>query len=117
MLPWEQDDTYQLYEFACHEANISIGNSLRGQRLLDNKATEEAAKGGQPIERMSAGLVGATEAAVRAKLGEPASVEFNGTRWTYQTVGGTLVLHLFFAENKVKIVTPNDLPLDAVRRR
>jgi hypothetical protein len=117
MLPWEQDDTYTLYEFACHEANISIGNSLRGQRLLDKKATEDAAKGGQPIDRTSAGLVGATEAAVRAKLGEPASVEFNGTRWTYQTVGGTLVLHLFFAENKVKIVTPNDLPLDAVRRR
>ena len=90
---------------------------LRGQRILDAKATADAAKGGQPLDRMSAGLVGATEAAVRAKLGEPASVEFNGTRWTYQTVGGTLVLHLFFAENKVKIVTPNDLPLDAVRRR
>ena len=117
MLPWEQDNTYQLYEFACHEANISIGNSLRGQRLLDQKAAEQAAKGGQPIGQTSAGLVGSTEAAVRAKLGEPASVDSNGSRWTYQTASGALVLHLFFAEDKVKIVTPTDLPLDTLRRR
>ena len=45
MLPWEQDDTYQLYEFACHEANISIGNSLRGQRLLDKKADRRSREG------------------------------------------------------------------------
>src|SRR5262245_54747110 len=117
MLPWERDDAYTLLEYACHEANISIGNSLRGEGLLDKRAAEQTAKGKQPIEGTSAGLVGATEATIRAKLGEPASVDFNGSRWTYQTVGGVLVLHLFFAENKVKIVTPNDLPLDSVRKR
>lgn len=117
MLPWERDDTYTVYEFACHEANISIGNSLRGERLLEQRAEEAAKKGTGAIDQMSAGLVGGTEAAIRAKLGEPASVEFNGNRWTYETVNGGFVLHIFFAEGKVKIVTPNDLPLDAVKRR
>ena len=117
MLPWERDDGYTLYEFACHEANISIGNALRGERLLEKKAAEASVKGRQPIDQTSAGLIGATDAAIRAKLGEPASVEFNGSRWTYETVSGVFVLHLFFAENKVKVVTPDDLPLAAVKRR
>ena len=117
MLPWERDDSYTLLEFACHEANISIGNSLRGERLLEKKALDEAAKGKLPIDQTSAGLIGATDAAIRAKLGEPSSVDFNGGRWTYQTVNGGLVLHLFFAQNKVKAVTPNDLPLDALKKR
>jgi hypothetical protein len=117
MLPWERDDSYTLLEFACHEANISIGNSLRGERLLEKKALEEAAKGKLPIDQTSAGLIGATDAAIRAKLGEPSSVDFNGGRWTYQTLNGGLVLHLFFAQNKVKAVTPNDLPLDALKKR
>ena len=117
MLPWERDETYQLFEFACHEANISIGNALRGDRLLEKQAAENAAKGTHSIDQTSAGLIGGTEAAIRAKLGEPAAVDFNRTRWTYETVGGVLVLHVFFAEGKVKIVTPNDLPLDAVKKR
>jgi hypothetical protein len=116
MLPWERDDTYTVYEFACHEANISIGNSLRGERLLEQKAAEAAAKGTPSSDQTSAGLIGATEAAIRAKLGEPKAVEYNGTRWTYETVNSGFVLYLFFAEGKVKIVTPNDLPLDAVIR-
>ena len=117
MLPWQRDDTYQLFEYACHEANISIGNALRGERLLEKKAAEEAGKGRLPIDQTSAGLIGATDAAIRAKLGEPASIDFNGGRWTYQTAGGGLVLHLFFAENKVKAVTPNDLPLETLKKR
>lgn len=32
MLPWEKDPTYTLYEYACNEGNISIGNGLRGER-------------------------------------------------------------------------------------
>ena len=116
-LPWERDETYQLFEFACHEANISIGNALRGDRLLEKRAAEKAAKGTHSIDQTSAGLIGVAEAAIRAKLGEPAAVDFNGTRWTYETVGGVYVLHVFFAEGKVKIVTPDDLPLDAVKHR
>jgi hypothetical protein len=114
MLPWERDDTYTVYEFACHEANISIGNALRGERLLEQKAAE-AGKGTQSIDQMSAGLIGVTEATLRAKLGEPAQIVKD--RWTYETLSGSLVLHVFFAEGKVKIVTPNDLALDAVKRR
>ena len=115
MLPWEKDDTYTVYEFACHEANISIGNSLRGERFLEQKAAEAAAKG-TPGDQTSAGLVGATEAAVRAKLGEPKAVEYNGARWTYETVDSGFVLYLFFSEGKVKIATPNDLSLNAVKK-
>ena len=33
MLPWEKDSTYQIYEYACNEGNISIGNALRGERM------------------------------------------------------------------------------------
>ena len=32
MLPWEKDPTYQIYEYACHEGNVSVGNALRGER-------------------------------------------------------------------------------------
>ncbi len=127
MLPWERDNTYQLYEYACHEANIyeyacheaNIGilNSLRGERLLEQKATEAAAKGALSSDPTSGGLIGATEAAIRSKLGEPKAVDYNGARWTYETADGVFVLYLFFAEGKVKIATPNDLPLNAVKRR
>lgn len=44
MLPWERDDNYQLLEYACHEANLSIANALRGERYLEQRAAEEAAK-------------------------------------------------------------------------
>jgi len=33
MLPWEKDPNYQIFEYACHEGNISVGNALRGERL------------------------------------------------------------------------------------
>jgi len=33
MLPWEKDASYQIYEYACHEGNISVGNALRGERF------------------------------------------------------------------------------------
>jgi hypothetical protein len=41
MLPWERDDDYVLYEYACNEANISVGAALRGERYL---AHDEAMK-------------------------------------------------------------------------
>ncbi len=42
MLPWDKDDNYQMLEYACIEGDISIENSLRGERLIEEK--EEAAK-------------------------------------------------------------------------
>jgi len=116
MLPWERDNTYTVYEFACHEANISIANSLRGERVLEQKAAEAAARG-TPSSDQTGNLIGATEAAIRSKLGEPKAVDNNGARWTYETVDGIFVLYLFFTDGKVRIATPNDLPLNAVKRR
>ena len=35
-----------IYEFACHEGNYAIGNTLRGVRIQEKAAEEEAAKRG-----------------------------------------------------------------------
>ncbi|MEE2777374.1 MAG: hypothetical protein VYE73_11525 [Acidobacteriota bacterium] len=35
-LPWPRTDK-RLYEFACHEGNYSVGNSLRGARFLEQE--------------------------------------------------------------------------------
>ena len=35
MIPWENQGTsYQIYEYACNEDNTSVGNALRGERML-----------------------------------------------------------------------------------
>jgi hypothetical protein len=47
MLPWERSPGYQVYEYACHEGNISIGNGLRGARYDEI----EAAGSPQPESR------------------------------------------------------------------
>jgi hypothetical protein len=39
MLIWQKDDDYKLLEYACVEGNISLENSLRGERRLDQKQT------------------------------------------------------------------------------
>jgi hypothetical protein len=44
MLPWQRDDAYQLFEYACHEGDLSIENALRGERLLEKTAADVAAK-------------------------------------------------------------------------
>jgi hypothetical protein len=41
MLPWDKDDTYQIYEYACHEGNVSVGNALRGERALEAEAEKK----------------------------------------------------------------------------
>ena len=35
MIPWEKDPEYQIFEYACNEGNISVGNALRGQRMKE----------------------------------------------------------------------------------
>ena len=40
LLPWQKDDDYVIYEYACHERNYSMTNILRGAR-----AQEIAAQG------------------------------------------------------------------------
>ncbi|MEE2783517.1 MAG: hypothetical protein VYE04_09160 [Pseudomonadota bacterium] len=43
--PWPQTDS-KLYEYACHEGNYSMGNILRGARLLESEALAEQASAG-----------------------------------------------------------------------
>jgi len=115
MVPWEKNPDYQLLEYACHEGNQVVALSLRGER-----AAEAARSSQQPSvskEQTSAALVGITEAELRTRLGNPARMEFEGARWVYETRSGTLVLNVFLESGKVKIVQPNDLPLDQVSRR
>ena len=37
-LPWQKDDTYVIYEYACHERNYAMTNILRGARMEENAA-------------------------------------------------------------------------------
>ena len=39
-LPWPRTGS-QLYEFACHEGNYAMGNTLRGARYLEQEYHEE----------------------------------------------------------------------------
>jgi hypothetical protein len=112
MLPWERDDNYQIFEYACHEANISVENALRGARVQE----ELAARPKLPLDQTSASLMGATEAAIRARLGEPAEIR-QGVQWRYETVGGTHVLTLGFADGVVRVIQPTDMPLTEIRGR
>jgi hypothetical protein len=34
-IPLTRDDTYKIYEYACHEGNEAVGNILRGGRALE----------------------------------------------------------------------------------
>ena len=34
-MPLTRDDSYKIYEYACHEGNEAVGNILRGGRILD----------------------------------------------------------------------------------
>ena len=44
--PWSKTDS-SLYEYACHEGNYSMGNTLRGARRLEKVWNEEHAETGQ----------------------------------------------------------------------
>jgi hypothetical protein len=116
MLPWEKDPSYQVFEFACHEGNLSIGNALRGER---QKEAAEAAgittKSKLPADQLSGSLVGKTEAEVRALLGAPGTTRQE--EWSYPTVGGIIVLNVYLADGKVKFARPDDLPLADIRKR
>lgn len=43
LIPWQKDDNYQMFEYACHEANYGMEVILTGGQT-DLKAAEEAAK-------------------------------------------------------------------------
>lgn len=112
MLPWAKDPTYTIYEYACHEGDLSIENALRGERRLEAQRAEAAKLAARP-DRTSA-LLGSTREQIRARFGEPVAIV--NTRWVYDTVNGN-PLYLFFEEDRVKIAAPDDLPLADVKKR
>ena len=56
MLPWQRDETYQVYEYACNEANISVGNAMRGTQHIEDPTRPKP-----PVELTTKSLVGATK--------------------------------------------------------
>ena len=100
--------SYQIYEFACHEGNESVGYALRGTSYKRRAA--EAKR--PPASELVVSLVGRAEAEVRAKFGEP--LDIRGPRWRYQTTSEVVQLYVFVEGGKVVRVRPDDLRLDEV---
>jgi hypothetical protein len=96
-----------MYEYACREGDEGITNSLRGSIV-----EAERLKNKPPVEMIVASLVGATEAAVRTKLGEPAVKD--GPRWEYRTTELGTPLNVYFTGGNVVRVRPDDLRYDQV---
>ena len=123
MMPWEKDrvlsysdnlgavktEPYQIYEYACHEGNITIGNSMRGTILAHQRIATKP-----PDSQLTISLIGRTEADIRARYGAP--VEIAGPRWQYSTTDGILQFFAFFEGGKVVRVRPDNIPLDEVER-
>jgi hypothetical protein len=121
MHPWEKDrvlryadslgavttEPYQMYEYACHEGNHTMGNSMRGAVLARQR---EAAR--PPDAEITKSLLGKSEAEVRATFGTP--VEIAGPRWQYSTANGILLFYAFFENGQVVRVRPEDLRLTEV---
>jgi len=129
MQPWEKDpvynydqdggkignpEPYQLFEYACHEGNRSLGVNLKSanDRLRAAKAPAAAPAAAAPKSTTVAALIGQTEADIRAKFGAPVATV--GPRWQYGTKSGVFVVFVFFENGKVVRVRPDDLPLDQV---
>jgi hypothetical protein len=121
MTPWEKDrvlryndnlgaietEPYQIYEYACHEGNITIGNSMRGTLL---KRQQQATR--PPDSELTISLIGQSEADIRARYGAPVAVA--GPRWQYSTENGILQFFAFFEGGKVVRVRPDNIRLTEV---
>jgi hypothetical protein len=110
MQPWEKDrilayndavgsvkgkvTPYQMYEYACHEGNESLGLAMKGTINLRQREANRP-----PVSVTVAALVGGTEADVRAKFGEPEAIV--GPRWEYQTAKEFVPLYVYFEGGKV----------------
>jgi hypothetical protein len=125
MSPWEKDrvleykdelgnidgtpEPYQIYEYACHEGNYTMGTTLRAATLAKQKAPTQAAR---PASELVSSLIGQSEAQIRERFGAPSAIE--GPRWTYQTSNGVVVFYAFFEGGKLVRVRPEDLPITDV---
>lgn len=127
MTPWEKDrvlnyedevgtfegepEPYQIYEYACHEGNYTLGTTLRAAKLEREKPRAPAL----PASALVSSLIGQSEAQIRARLGSP--VDIAGPRWQYATTNGILVFYAFFEDGKLVRVRPEDLPIDQVVKK
>ncbi len=121
MQPWEKDrvlsyndnlgavdaEPYQIYEYACHEGNNALGNSMRGTLQARQRAATRP-----PDAESTKSLIGKTEAEVRAMYGDP--VTLAGPRWQYSTANGILQFVAFFEGGKVVLVRHDDIRLTEV---
>jgi hypothetical protein len=41
MMPWEKNPEYVIYEYACHEGDLSVENALRGSRMREAAAQQK----------------------------------------------------------------------------
>jgi hypothetical protein len=123
MQPWEKDrvlryednlgavttEPYQMYEYACHEGNNTMGNSMRGAQLA---LRQQQAPPSVAESETTRSLLGKTEAEMRAIVGAP--VEVTGPRWQYSTSNGILLFYAFFEKGQVVRVRPEDLRLTEI---
>jgi hypothetical protein len=123
MQPWEKDrvlayndnlgavdsEPYQIYEYACHEGNNALGNSMRGTLQARQRAATRP-----PDAELTKSLIGKTEADIRAMYGDPVAIA--GPRWQYTTANGILQFFAFFEGGKVVLVRPDDIRLTEVVR-
>jgi hypothetical protein len=121
MQPWEKDrvlsysdnlgavetEPYQIYEYACHEGNNTLGNSMRGTLQARQRAASLP-----PDAELTKSLIGKGEAEIRALFGAPD--EIAGPRWQYSTSNGILLFWAFFEGGKVVRVRPDDIRLTEV---
>ena len=121
MQPWQKDrvlrytdslgavttEPYQMYEYACHEGNNTMGNSMRGALLARQKEVARL-----PDSELTRSLLGTSEAGMRARFGAP--VEITGPRWQYSTANGILLFYAFVENGQVVRVRPEDLELTEV---
>jgi hypothetical protein len=126
MTPWEKDrvlayedevgtferelEPYQIYEYACHEGNYTMGTTLKAAQLAREKPQGQASA--VPASALVSSLIGHSEAQVRALFGPP--VDIAGPRWQYATAHGVVVFYAFFENGKLVRVRPEDLPIDQV---
>ena len=128
MTPWEKDrvleykdelgnldgtpEPYQIYEYACHEGNYTLGTTLRAVKLAREKQNAPV----RSASELVSSLIGQSEAQIRERFGNPVAIE--GPRWTYSTRNGVIVFYAFFEGGKLVRVRPEDLPIaDVVRSK
>ena len=111
-------EPYQIFEYACHEGNRSLGANLRSAN--ERLRVARAAKAGSAPATASAAkptvaaLIGQPRRRFGAKFGPPLATV--GPRWQYGTTKGVFIVFVFFEGGKVVRVRPDDLPLDEIAK-